>query len=364
MRRRRRLENSIFDYIKHFAKDLFAAPYFLGIDIGSFEVRIYLSERGIILKEKTYVVENLQDKEFIIFGDEAYDMLGKTPPNLRVFSPIERGRVSNFEAVVYLLQKALDRGLAPYQKGGLLNRFDALFSVPLGLTEVEEMAIVEVGKKIGARRVFLVETPIAAGFGIGAPVMGNRGTFIVDIGGGTTEISVLSLAGVVLYKVLKLGGHDFNAALCNYLRLRYGLLIGDKTAEAAKLMLGSVFAENKERSLEISGRSLETGMPKVIKLKDSILYEPLFPYFGQIIEAIREAIEETPPELIKDIHKQGITILGAGGGFIDLDKYFERELKLSARIVSEPGGGVVKGLGWLIEHRDVLDKVAINFSRV
>ncbi len=364
MRRRRRLENSIFTYLKYFTKDFFASPFFLGIDIGSFEVRIYLKERGVILKEKTYVVENIKNKEFIVFGDEAYDMLGKTPPNLRVFSPIEKGRVSNFEAVVYLLQKAVDRGLAPYQKGGLLKRFDALFAVPLGLTEVEEMAIVEVGKKVGARRVFLVETPLAAGFGTGAPVMENSGSLIVDIGGGTTEISVISLGGVVLYKILKIGGHDFNAALTNYLRLRYGLLIGEKTAEETKLMLGSVFAENKERVIEISGRSLETGMPKTIKIKNSILYEPLYPYFGQIIEAIREAIEETPPELIKDIHKTGITIVGAGGGFNNLDKYFEQELKLSAKLVAEPGGGVVKGLGWLIEHESVLDKVAIKFSKM
>src|SRR3989338_10415862 len=158
MRRHSGFQFDFINTLKEWTRDLVASPPFLGIDIGSEQLRIYLKERGIVFKEKMYTVQNVKTKDFLIFGDEAYDMLGKTPPNLKVFDPIERGRVSDFDGIVYVLQKAIHRALDPYQRTSLFNRFDALFSVPLGLTEVEEMAIVEVGKKVGARQVFLVET--------------------------------------------------------------------------------------------------------------------------------------------------------------------------------------------------------------
>lgn len=363
MRRRSGFQNDFFSLIREWSRDLVASPPFLGIDIGSEQLRIYLKERGIVLKEKSYTVQNLKTKDFIVFGDEAYDMLGKTPPNLRVFDPIERGRVSDFDGVVYLLQKAIHRALDPYQKMNFLNRFDVLVSVPLGLTEVEEMALVEVGKKVGARHVFLVETPLAAAFGIKAPVLENSGTMLVDIGGGTTEISVISLGGVVLYKVLKVGGKDFNDGLTNYIRLRYGVLIGEKTAEQIKLSLGS-FLHSQDDVIEISGRSIESGMPKTITTKVHLLYEPLYQYFGQIIEAIKEAIEETPPELLNDIKKKGIMVTGMSSKFVDFDTYLHKELGMDISIADEPEYSVIRGLGFLIEHQDIMQKVGIRFGKI
>ena len=362
MRKRQRTQIDLLETVAGWFKDLFGTPPFLAIDLGSSNIRIYLQGKGIVSRQKVYIVKNTKNNEFVVSGDEAYDMLGKTPPNLIVFNPIERGRVSDFDAVLFFLQKAIERALEPYFKNQLLTRFNLLFAVPLGLTEVEEMAVVEVGKKTGAREVFLIETPIAAGFGLKAPVMENTGTFLVDIGGGTTEVSLISLGGVVLSKILPSGGRDFSQALVNYLRLRYGLLVGDKTAEELKMVLGSIVKDSTDL-VEISGRSMETGMPRTIKIKKKVLFEPLYPYFGQIIDLIHEAIEETPPELIKDVHSHGIILSGMSANFGDLDTYLAKELKLKITTVSEPEYAVIRGLGWLIEHPEVLSKVIIKFAK-
>lgn len=361
MRRRFSFETNILSTLSKFAKDFFGSSPYLGIDLGSSQIRISMEGKGVIYKEKTYVVQNSKNNELIAFGNEAYEMLGKTPPNLKVFCPIERGRVSDFDGVVYLLKRSIERAISPYFRNAGMLRFNALFGVPLGLTEVEEMAILDVGKKVGANKVSIVETPIAAGFGLKAPIMENTGTFLVDIGGGTTELSLLSLGGVVLFKVLKIGGVDFNEALINYLRIRYGILVGEKTAEELKLNLGPLIKKS-DLVLEISGRSVESGMPKTVNIKSSLLYEPLYPYFGQIIEAIREAIEETPPELIKDIQQNGIVFIGMSTLFPELLKYIKEELKVEMKTREEPEYCVVRGLNWLIEHPEILKKVCIKFE--
>jgi len=362
MRRRGRTQIDIQKVIGDWFSGLFKSPPFLGIDLGSSNVRIYLQNKGIVNRQKTYVVKNIKNNEFIICGDEAYEMLGKTPPNLKVLNPIERGRVSDFDAVLFFLKNTIQKAIEPYYQGQIFSRFNLLFSVPLGLTEVEEMAVVEVGKKCGAREVLLVETPLAAGFGLKAPVMENTGTFLADIGGGTTEVSLISLGGVVLSKILSSGGSDYNKALVNYLRLRYGLLVGEKTAEELKKLLGSLVKEGSDL-IEISGRSLETGMPRTIKIKKKVLFEPLYPYFGQILDLVKEAIEETPPELIKDVRTYGLIISGMSANFVDLEKYFSSELKLKVSVSAEPEYNVIRGLGWLIEHPEVLKKVMIKFSK-
>jgi rod shape-determining protein MreB len=361
MRRRSNLLFLISDFTSNLFKDLLNPLPSLGVDMGSSQLRLYLEGKGVILKEKSFIVQNTKTKEYIAFGNEAYEMLGKTPPNLLVFRPIERGRVADFDGAMYLLKKCMDRALNPYQKANLPIHFNGLFSVPLGLTEVEEMAIMEVGQKIGARKVHLVETPIAAGFGLGAPVLENTGTFLIDFGGGTTEISSLSLGGVVSSKILRVGGIDLNEALVNYLRIRYGILIGEKTAEEIKINLGSMMKKT-DTVLEISGRSVENGMPKTLNLKCSLLFEPLYPYFGQIIEAVRDLVEQTPPELIKDLHKFGFALIGSSANFVDLGKYLTEELKINIKVYHEADHCVVNGLGWLINHPDILKKVAIKFG--
>jgi len=363
MRRRQTYQLDLKKSASQWLRDLFGSPPFIGIDLGSINIRIFLEDRGIILKEKVFVVKNKTTNEYIIAGDEAYEMLGKTPPNLEVQRPIERGRVSDFDGVEFFLNKVIKKALEPYQKSQFIKRYHLIFVIPLGLTEVEEMAVVEVGKKIGAKEVLLVETPLATGFGIKAPILENTGTFIVDVGGGTTEVSLMALGGVVLYKVIKVGGTDFNQAIINYLRLRYGLLIGEKTAEDIKLSLDSIINSTNDL-VEVSGRSIETGMPKSINIKKKLLYEPLYPYFGQIMDLIREAIEETPPELVKDINRKGIILSGMSVNFPDLDKYFNRELKLTVNLCPEPEFSVIRGLGWLISHQDVLKKVSIKFDKI
>ena len=363
MRRRRYNEIDWAQSFTKWVREFFGAPSLLAIDLGSSNIRIYLEGKGLIFKEKAYVVRNVKTKEFVVCGDEAYEMLGKTPPNLEVFSPLGRGRVSDFDGVYHLLRKSLDKALEPYIKNKLLERYNMLFSVPLGLTEVEEMAIVEVGKKAGGKEIFLVETPIAAGFGVKASVMENSGNLIVDVGGGTVEVSLLSLGGVVLYRVIKIGGLDFSNALINYLRLRYGILVGQKTAEEVKLMVGSIIDEGSE-IIEVSGRSIESGMPKTIMVKRKLFFEPLYPYFGQIIDVIRESIEETPPELVKDIRNKGIILSGMSANFVDLDTYIAKELKLDVHLVKEPEFSVIRGLGFLVEHKDILEKVLIKYAKI
>ena len=360
--RRRKIGTQLYGLIHAFDwfSSLFANVPFVGVDLASVSTRVYLQEKGVLLREKTYAVRNQKSSTFIAFGNEAYDMVGKTPPDLSVFAPIERGRVSDFDGLVYFLRHVLERVFAPYPQFSP-NAFNMIISVPIGLTEVEEMALVEVGKKVGGRKVFIVETPLAAGFGLRLPIMENMGNCILDIGGGTTEISVVSLGGIVVSRVLKIGGVDFNEAIINYLRMRYGILIGERSAEEIKLSLGSVL-ENQDFSLDVSGRSIETGMPKTVKVKNHLLYEPLYPYFGQIQDAVREIIEETPPELITDITKKGIILCGMSAKFLDLAKYLSRDLGITVTLSDDPANSVIKGLGWLIEHPAIMEKVVIKFG--
>lgn len=328
----------------------------VGIDLGSMEARFYIEGKGIVLRENTYVAYNKKSSSFFAAGNEAYDMLGKTPPDLIVSSPMARGRVSDFDGLVYFMQSMMQRVLG---KQSFYNKFRAIISVPMGLTEVEEMALIEVGKKVGARSVLLVETPIAAGFGLHMPVLENVGTAIVDVGSGTTEMSVISLGGIVISRVLTLGGIDFNEAIINYLRIRYGVLIGEKTAEEVKKSMGPIMHQD-DVMLEIHGRSIETGMPKMVKVKNNLLYEALYPYFGKIIEMLREIIEETPPELIPDITKKGVLMTGGSSRFQELDAYITDQLGIKVHTVTDAGDSVVKGLGWLIEHQNYLERVAIK----
>lgn len=332
-------------------------PY-IGIDLGTYQTRLYVSGKGVVLREHTMVVKRDQEGEFMAFGNEAYQMLGKTPPNMKVYCPLERGRVSDFDGLVYFLTQCADRALSSFQ--GNYKRFNILIAVPIGLTEVEEMALLEVGKKIGGKQVQLVEASVAVGFGLHMPVLENVGTAIVDMGGGTTEISLLSLGGIVLSRVLSMGGSDANEALQNYLRIRYGLLIGVKSAEEVKHSLGSI-THAQDFAIEVHGRSIENGMPKAIKVRNHLFYEALYPLFGQIIDALRDIIEETPPELISDITKKGILLTGMGSKFTDFEQYMKRELGITVVNGEDSADSLVRGLGWLIEHPDIMRRVAIRF---
>ncbi len=360
MRRRSRLVwwDTVVSSMQSVTQGFLSPPSYIGIDLGTYQTRIYVSGKGVVLREHSMVAKQVKTGEFIAFGNEAYQMLGKTPPDMHVYCPIERGRVSDFDALVYFLDQCTDRALS--NSTGSNRRFNALISVPIGLTEVEEMAILEVGKKTGGRQVSLVEAPVAVGFGMHMPVMENVGTCIVDMGGGTTEISLLSLGGIVLSRVLNVGGNDCNEALQNYLRIRYGLLVGDKTAEGVKRSLGSV-VHSQDFLVEVNGRSIENGMPKTIKVKNHLFFEALYPLFGQIIDALHDVIEETPPELVGDITKKGILLTGMGSTFINLDSYFKHELGVAVVGIEESADSLIRGLGWLIEHPDIMRRVAIRF---
>lgn len=351
----RRRQNVSFSSFSNLFSFFGPAPS-LGIDLGSLQSRIYIQGKGIALREHTYVAYNKKTQKYFAAGSEAYDMLGKTPPDLVVSSPIIRGRVSDFDGLQYFLQTITER--ATGKKG--IGRWNGVMSVPIGLTEVEEMAIVEVGKKVGARSVRLVETPIAAGFGLHAPVLENIGTCVLDMGGGTTEVSVISLGGIVLSRVLAQGGGDCNEAIANYIRVRYGLLIGQKTAEDIKRSLGPMMHPD-DVQLEIHGRSIETGMPKAVKMKNYLIYEALYPLLGKIIEAVREVVEETPPELISDITKKGILMTGGSSRFPQLPQYLSQEIGVKMHAVDDASDSTIKGLGWLIEHQQYLDRVGIRF---
>lgn len=360
MRRRRSTPwlDSLLSSVQSITQGFLTPLPYIGIDLGTYQTRIWVPGRGITLREHTMVVKQTKGAhEFTAIGNEAYQMLGKTPPEMQVYSPLERGRVSDFDALVYFLDRCTQRALSTGQ--GNYKQFNALISVPIGLTEVEEMALLEVGKKVGGRQVQLVEAPVALGFGLRMPVLENVGSAIVDMGGGTTEISLLSLGGIVLSKVLPIGGHDANEAIQNYLRIRYGLLVGEKTAEEVKHTLGSIINQ-QDFVIEVNGRSIENGMPKTIKVRNHLFYESLYPLFGQIIDALRDMVEETPPELIGDITKKGIVLTGMGSKFIDLDKYIQHELGVHVASSDEPADRLVKGLGWLIEHPDIMRRIAIR----
>ena len=332
---------------------LFGMTKDMGIDLGTANTLVYVRGKGIVLNEPSVVAINTNNKAVLAVGNEAKQMIGRTPGNIVAIRPLKDGVIADFDVTEVMLKKFINK-VCP--KGAFTSP-RIVICYPSGVTEVEKRAIEEATKRAGAREVFLMEEPMAAAIGAGLMVDEPRGCMVVDIGGGTTEVAIISLGGIVTSKSLRVAGDDFDQAIINYIKKEYNLMIGERTAENVKIQLGSAFRmETDEDSMEIRGRDLVTGLPKVVHISETEVREALSEPVSSIIEAIKTTLEKTPPELASDIMDRGIMLTGGGALLKGLDSLINHETNMPVHIAETPLDCVALGAGKALTHIDKLSK--------
>lgn len=337
---------------RHFMKDL-------GIDLGTANSLVYERKKGILLREPSVVAINKKTKEVLALGAEARQMIGRTPGDIVAIHPLKEGVIADFEItremIKYFIRKAC--------RGRVFIKPRVVVSVPSGTTDVERRAVIEATINAGAREVYLIEEPVAAAIGAGLPVHEATGNMVIDIGGGTTDVAVISLGGIVTGQSVRVGGNSMDEAISKYIRRNYNLMIGERTAEDIKVYMGSAYPLETEIKYDVRGRDHVTGLPKVIQITSEEIRESLREPLNAIIGAVRLTIEKTPPELVADIMFKEITLTGGGALLKGMDKLLSQELGMLVKIADEPLSSVAVGTGKTLEHINLLSKVLIAAKR-
>jgi len=327
----------------------------LAIDLGTANTVVFVRGKGIVLREPSVVAIHNETKEILAVGSEAKQMLGRTPGNIVAIRPMRDGVIANFEITEAMIKHFIRR----VHNRKTLVRPRVVIAVPSGITQVEKRAVRDSAISAGAREVYLMEEPMAAAIGVGLPISNPIGNMIVDVGGGTTEVAVISLSGIVYSKSVRVAGDEMDEAIINYVRLKYSLLIGQPTAETVKINIGSGLP-GKEKFEVVRGRDLENGLPKSIKISSGEIREALSSVLNNIIELIDETVEEIPPELIGDVLEQGITLAGGGALISGIDKAIAEAVKMPVWIAEDPLTCVVRGAAKLLEDAKLLDKLKVT----
>lgn len=339
----------------------------LGIDLGTANTLVYVKGKGIVIREPSVVARHKKTKQIVAIGREAKRMLGKTPQTIEAFRPLKDGVIADFDAAAAMLRHYIQLVHRQPVRPGLpsIPRPKVVVGIPSGVTEVERRAVQEAAIMAGAREAYLIEEPMAAAVGAGLPIEDTSGSFICDIGGGTSEIAVLSLGGIVVNRSIRVAGDEMDEAIISFMRLKYSLLIGQLSAEEIKIAVGSAFpVEKVGKQTVVRGRDIETGLPKSIRVNESEIREALAPVVHQIIEGIAETIEETPPELIGSIMEHGIVLAGGGSLIRGMDKLVAQEIKMPVWVTDDPQTAVVRGCGKLLDNETLLRKVKIAARKV
>ena len=331
----------------------------IGIDLGTANTLVFVRGQGIVLNEPSVVAIEVSSKRVLAVGSEAKEMVGRTPGEIEAIRPLKDGVIADFEITEKLLSNFIRRVV----RHRYLMKPRIVISVPSGITEVEKRAVRDSAENAGAREVFLIQEPMAAAIGVGLPVHLPSGSMVIDIGGGTSEIAVIALDGIVNNISIRIGGDEMDEGLMLYLKKNYNLLIGERTAEEIKIAIGSAYPPEEEESLEIKGRDLVAGIPKTMKISSVQVREALSEPIDAIIEAVRQALEETPPELSADILDKGIVVTGGGALIKGLDKRLREETNLPINIADDPLTCVVRGTGVVLENMSQFSKVLIKSRR-
>lgn len=322
----------------------------LAIDLGTANTVIYAKNRGVVLDEPTVVAVKSSSNEVLAAGNKAKSMLGKTPESIIACRPMRDGVIANFELTEGMLRYFVRE---VHNNRRALVRPRMIIGVPSGITQVEKRAIEDSAKQVGAREIYTIMEPMAAAIGAGLPVEEPTGNMIVDIGGGTTEVAIISLKDIVYCKSVRVGGDEMDRAIVQYVKRKYNLLIGEKTAEGAKINIGTaMLIDDTRQSIEVKGRDLVTGVPKTIKLSDAEVFESLTEPISIIVDAVRSALENAPPELSSDLVDRGITMSGGGSLLKNLDVLLSKETGLPVNIAPNPLLCVVLGAGKVLEELD------------
>lgn len=366
----------------------------IGIDLGTANTLVFVKDKGIVIREPSVVAKHKKTKKIIAIGTDAKKMLGKTPASILTIRPLRGGVISDFDAteamIAHYIKQVHEMGAALPR---LLARPKVVIGIPSSVTEVERRAVWEAALSAGAREAYLIEEPMAAAIGEGVSIFQSKGSMVVDIGGGTTEIAVISLGGIVVGRSLKLAGDDMDQSILHYIRLRHGLIIGERTAEDIKMKVGSAYKKNSkvkvqtvpkeilvtkgkeeaekeesktvegnphlEKMMIIRGRDIETGLPRSLKITEAEIREALAPIITQITEAVADVLEETPPELLPDILEQGVLLTGGGAQLSGLDQLLAERIHMPVAVSNDSLTSVVRGTGKVLEDAALLERVKV-----
>jgi rod shape-determining protein MreB len=329
----------------------------LAIDLGTANTLVFLKGKGIIVQEPSIVVINRQTGKVEAVGKRAKDMLGKTPASVVAIRPMRDGVIADFEIAEKMLDYFIKKST---NNRGFLIRPRIVIGIPTGITQVERRAVKDVALRAKASEVFLIEQPMSASVGADLPISEPMGNMIVDIGGGTTDIAVISLNGIVFNHSIRIAGHEMDEAIIQYLKKKYNLLIGERTAETVKMEIGSAYPLDEPVTMEIKGRDLREGIPKTIVVDDQEIREALENVVSAIVNAVKIALEKTPPELSADIIDRGIILTGGGSLLKNVDKRLREETKLPVFITEDPLAAVVLGAGKMLDDLDLLKKISLT----
>ena len=334
-------------------------PTAVAVDVGTATTRFGIDEKGIVLREPTFVGKNTRTGDLLFYGAEAKDIFGKSPEYINVIKPFENSIISDFDATVALLDSLLKKSVYPYYRSVLVKKGLAAYAaVPTSSTEVEQRALQEALIKAGFQHAFLVERPLAAAFGADLSIFSNQPVFVIDLGAGSVEIAIITMGGIVCSKVLKLGGDHMDKLIYNYLHLKYGLIIGEPTAEALKNALFSL-GDSKE-IMPVRGKSLENGLPKSVRVTATDIREALATCINQITDGIKELIETIPPEIIDGLIKSGVMLTGSMAHIPGIDRYITNEIKLPVMRAKKPEDATINGLMRLLHEPSNLNRIIIS----
>ncbi len=331
----------------------------MGIDLGTANTLVYVRDKGIVLSEPSVVVIERDTNSVLAVGAQAKEMLGRTPGNIAAIRPLKDGVIADFDITQMMLTYFINK----VHKRSALSHPRVVVGVPSGVTEVEKRAVTEATLSAGASEAFLIEEPMAAAVGAGLPVNEPTGSMIVDIGGGTSEVAVISLGGIVSSKSVRVGGDKMNDAITQYIRREFNLTIGEKTAEEVKMNIGCAFPLEQERTMEVRGRDLISGLPQTVVVSSAEVREALNEPVTQIVEAVKAALERTPPELAADIIDRGIVMSGGGALLGGFPKLLSEETKMPVYIAEDALSCVALGAGKVLEQLDTLQRVLLSSKK-
>jgi rod shape-determining protein MreB len=330
----------------------------IAIDLGTANSLVYVRGKGIVITEPSVVALNKKTGQVLAIGEEAKKMVGRTPGYIVASRPLVSGVVSDFEITEQMLKYFIEK--ASSKKFFLGPKPRVIIGIPCGVTEVEKKAVCDAAKNAGAREVFLIEEPMAAAIGARLPVQDAGGNFVIDIGGGTSEIAVISLGGIVISKSIRVAGDKLNEDIIHFAQDQYKLLIGERTAEAIKIAIGSAYPLKEKKIMPIRGRNLVTGLPEEIQVSDEDIRKALEKSIKLIVAEIKTAVEETPPELLADIMASGIQMAGGGSLLKGLNTLVQKETKIPTKIIEDPMTAMVRGAGMVLENLDDLEEVLVE----
>lgn len=328
----------------------------IGIDLGTANTIVFVPGKGFIINEPTIVALSAPENRVMAVGKEAKEMIGRTPSDIKAYQPLKDGVIADYYVTKAMLNYFIKKAI------GSFNFFkpDVVISVPAGITQTERRAVVNAAKEAGAREAYIVREPILAALGAGIPINAHSGNMIINIGGGTVETAVVALGGIVSWASLRVAGNKFDQAITDYIKKKYSISIGEQTAEAIKIQTGAALPTKDKRNMEVRGRDLISGLPKDVIINSNEIAEALNPYLLDIVAAVQNVFNETPPELVADVMEKGIIVSGGGAQIPYLTDFLKRSLGVSAYVAEEPLFCVAKGAGLILNHLDIYKRTLLN----